>query len=262
MSTTHIDAISTPRLIAIGVLGAIGIFLFFLVTAAEMIGLVFIFLALLLLLGAFLPKLAAVLFCLAVLAVTALELPILKAAVTTAPTGCDVVVILGAQVDGEEPSPSLNDRIQAGADYLIANNSTLAVGSGAQGDDEIMTEAQCIENELLEIGVDPNRIFKEENSASTWENVSFSLALVDDGTALSSDGSRTLAEALEARGVTASDAKIAIVSSEYHCYRIQYLAKQAGRQVYVIAASTSDPISKINYFLREIPAMIKARLTT
>jgi uncharacterized SAM-binding protein YcdF (DUF218 family) len=146
---------------------------------------------------------------------------------------CQYIVVLGAKVNGTEPSRTLRERIDAAAAYLEANPDTVAVVSGGQGDDEGISEAQCMYNALVERGIDPNRIWMEDQATSTWENLNFSLDLIEAKT-----GTRP--------------EEIGLLSSEFHLYRGTLFAKECGVQAYGIPAKTGDRVYFINYFLREI----------
>ena len=54
------------------------------------------------------------------------------------------VVVLGAGVNGTVPSQALRERLEAAQDYLARYPEAIAVLSGAQGDGEAITEAQCM----------------------------------------------------------------------------------------------------------------------
>lgn len=80
------------------------------------------------------------------------------------------VVVLGAQVRNGAPSMILQGRIDAAFDYLNSNPDSHVVCTGGQGKNESMSEADCIEKELLAQGIDSDRIFKEVTSINTKQN--------------------------------------------------------------------------------------------
>lgn len=146
---------------------------------------------------------------------------------------CQYIVVLGAKVNGTEPSRVLRERIDAAAEYLNANPGTIAIVSGGQGSDEGISEAQCMYNGLVQRGIDPQRIWLEDQATSTWENLNFSLNLIEEKT-----GSRPT--------------EIGLLTSEFHLYRGTMFAKECGVEAYGIPATTGDTVYLINYFLREI----------
>ncbi len=143
------------------------------------------------------------------------------------------VVVLGAKVNDSGPSVSLWDRIYAARDYLNAHPDVIAVLSGGQGTDEPVAEAQAMYENLVALGIDPDRLWLEEEATSTWENLHYSLNLIEEKT-----GSRP-----ETLGV---------LSSEYHLFRASLFAKACGVEFVGIPAQTSRLPQKINHFMREV----------
>lgn len=159
-----------------------------------------------------------------------------KAAACQAPEGCQYVVVLGAGVRGTEPSAILRERLEAAKTYLEENPQTVCVVSGGQGDGEDITEAQCMFDWLVEHGIDQERIWMETRATSTRENLEFSMELIRERT-----------------GETPE--KLGIVSSEFHLFRASMIAKRLGVEAQLIPAETQAASLRINYFLREIPAI-------
>ena len=176
------------------------------------------------------------LLCLGLLAAFATGIPIAKAALAQPAPNCRYIVVLGAGLHGSVPSLTLMDRLNAAADYLIANPDTVCIVSGGQGPGEDMTEASCMEQILIEKGITPQRIWKEERSTSTYENLQFSMQLIQHQT-----GERPQ--------------QLGIVSSEYHVYRACMTAQSLNITPLGIPAKTSKISLFLNYFLREIPAV-------
>lgn len=145
---------------------------------------------------------------------------------------CQYLLVLGAGVNGTEPSLSLRERLTAALDYLNEHPDTVCIVSGGQGGGEDITEAQCMYDWLTAHGVAPERILMEEQATSTAENLSYSLAL------------------LEAVGEKPSE--IAVVSSEYHLFRAGLMAKRAGVTALGVPAHTGLWPLKVNYYFREI----------
>ena len=114
-------------------------------------------------------------------------------------------VVLGCRVYGERASLSLVERLEAAYDYLTENPEAACVVSGGQGDGENISEAECMYRWLVAKGIDKNRIYKEEESTSTEENIAFSKEVIKDN---------------------GLDERVAIVTSEYHSYRAGMIAKK------------------------------------
>lgn len=129
-------------------------------------------------------------------------------AAQTPPESPQAVVILGCRVRGTVPSAMLQRRLDAACPYLQANPDILVVVSGGQGENEDISEAQCMYDYLTAHGIDGQRILLEDKSTSTEENLRFSKAL------------------LEPLGIS----RVAIATDGYHQLRAKLLAKQAGLQ--------------------------------
>ena len=145
----------------------------------------------------------------------------------------EYLVVLGAKVRDDGPSVSLWDRIYAAADYLQAHPEAIAIVSGGQGEDEPITEAQSMCDELINLGIDESRIWMEDKATSTDENMRFSLDLIEEKT-----GSRP--------------EKLGILSSEYHLYRSSLMAKKLGIGFVGVPAQTSRLSQLINHAMREV----------
>ena len=109
------------------------------------------------------------------------------------------VVVLGCKVKRNcQPTLTLRERIDAAYDYLLEHPDAICIVSGGKGSDEGISEAECMYRELVEKGIGKERIYKEDKSTSTRENIAFSK------------------EIIEREGL---NPKIAIVTNEFHEYR-------------------------------------------
>ena len=167
----------------------------------------------------------------AVVAVT--EGIIIKASFGSPEENVDYLVVLGAKVRVTGPSASLWDRIYGAYDYLESHPNVTAIVSGGQGDDEPTAEAYSMYEELAALGIDPERIWIEDKATSTWENLHFSLDLIEEKT-----GKRP--------------EKIGVLSSEYHLYRASLFTRACGVEFVGVPAKTSRVTQKINHFMREV----------
>ena len=145
----------------------------------------------------------------------------------------EYVVVLGAKVNRHGPSVSLWDRICAAYEYAVDHPDTTLILSGGQGTDEPITEAECMHRELVELGIDPKQLRMEDEATSTWENLKFSLDLMEEET-----------------GVRPQ--KIGVLSSEYHLFRASLFAKACDVEFVGIPARTSRWGQRINHFMREV----------
>ena len=161
-----------------------------------------------------------VILVLVLLVVAITEAVIIKASFGDPKKSADYMVVLGAKVREDGPSVSLWDRIYGAYDYLQSHPDTIAIVSGGQGDDEPCTEAEAMYLALTDLGIEPDRVWIEPNSTSTWENLNFTLDLIQERT-----GSRP-----ETLGV---------LSSEYHLFRSSLFARECGVGFVGVPARTS-----------------------
>ena len=143
------------------------------------------------------------------------------------------LLVLGTVVDGDKPSPMLSDRIRGAYDYLTAHPDVICIVSGGKGDDVNLSEAECMYNELVEMGIAPERILMEDRATSTVENFRFSLTLIEEETGIRPE-------------------KLGVLSSEFHLLRARMFAREEGVTPIAIPARTTDPGMFMRYFLREI----------
>lgn len=147
-----------------------------------------------------------------------------------APNDLDYVIILGAGLNGDKPTRPLQQRINGAYEYSIVNRSAIFIASGGQGQYETISEAECIKRELIEMGVDPDRILIENRSTSTEENIRFSYDILNE------------------KGVT--DERVGILTNGFHIFRAKTIARNQGHHTYGVPATTLFPIG-IHYTVRE-----------
>ena len=139
------------------------------------------------------------------------------------------VVVLGCKVNGDRPSKMLRHRIEAAYDYLSENEDIKCIVSGGQGPDERISEAKCMFNNLVDMGISPDRILIEDKSTSTYENIKFSYEIIEQMN-LPKD--------------------ITIVTDGFHEYRASIIAEKQGINAYSYYAKTTK-IDLPYYWLRE-----------
>lgn len=152
------------------------------------------------------------------------------------PKTADVIIVLGAAVWENGPSPALRARIhhaqqlfhQGYADYFI-----LSGGQGLFGP----SEAQVMADLLKQYGIDESYLILEDQSTSTFENLRFSKEKMDE------------------YGFQSA----IIVTDTFHMKRALLIAKDVGISSYGSAAKESilnqNMSLKIYYTLREILAI-------
>ena len=122
-----------------------------------------------------------------------------------------VVVVFGCQVRADGAlSSHLSSRVKKAAEVLNEAPDAICIASGGQGEDEPTSEAEAIKNALVRRGIDADRIYLEDRSTSTIENLRFTL------------------ERLEELGYKRDECSFIFVSSRFHTPRIYLLADRFG----------------------------------
>ena len=168
--------------------------------------------------------------CIALIAAVVISCFMVKAMNDKPKNSQTTVVVLGCQINGETPSRMLKRRLDAAYDYLSENSDVKVIVSGGQGSDEVTSEADVMRKYLLKRGIEDSRIFMEDKSTSTEENLRFSK------------------EIIEKEGLCE---KITIVTDGFHQLRADILAKQQGIEARNISASTEKWLLP-TYWIREI----------
>lgn len=155
-------------------------------------------------------------------------------ACANAPKENATAVVLGCKVNGEKASRMLRERLDAALDYLEENPDAVCVVSGGQGSDEGISEAECMFRYLTEKGIAAERIYKEDKSTSTKENMKFSMEVIEE------NGLRE---------------DVAIISNEFHLYRAGMVAKECGMNYGTKPAATDIGLLP-TYYVRELYAIL------
>lgn len=151
----------------------------------------------------------------------------------------DVLIVLGAAVQGETVSLPLAHRLEKAVSYHLKNPDAVIVVSGGQGMQEKVTEALAMERYLLAKGVPQEKILKEERATSTYENFKYSAELLQE---YFPDGFQA-----------------AFVTNGFHVYRAAALAKKLGIRAHHLHAKIEWYTVAVNY-TREFCAVMKTWL--
>ena len=141
-----------------------------------------------------------------------------------------VLVVLGCRVRGETPSMMLRERLEAALNYLEEHPDAACVVSGGRGSGESISEAECMFRWLTERGVAPERIYREDASTDTWENLEFTQRILEE-------------EELGTR--------VALCTNEFHEYRAEKIAGSLGLEAGAVPARTSFWLLP-GYWIREL----------
>ncbi len=148
----------------------------------------------------------------------------------------DYAIVLGAGVNGTEPSASLRERIQAAKAYAEAYPDAILILSGSQGPNEGISEAQCMYDKLTEAGISPSRLYIEDQADDTEQNIQLSMDLIE-------------------RESGETPQTVCIISSEYHLLRAGMHGEELGITPLLYPARTENRLYFCNMFLREIVAV-------
>lgn len=169
---------------------------------------------------------------------------------TQAGDGPEVMVIFGCQVRKDGPSILLRDRLDTALAYLKDHPNTRIVVTGGKGDDEHMSEAQCMYDYLTGHGVSDAKILMEDQSRNTQQNIRNTLTLLEGGPFWDSI-------------VTPGQCRYVLVSSDFHLTRILMLwGRVTGTtaNVTTLPAPVSHAPSRVQMFFREPLALVKSFL--
>ncbi len=185
-------------------------------------------------------RLKVILTCLVILlaiVMTISEIPVISYMHKREKAQSDYCIVLGAGVHGKTPSRVLNQRIKATYDFLTEHPEAKAILSGGQGKGEDITEASCMKEKLVAMGIDESRLYLEEKSTSTKENFMFSKKLLDE--------------------IAPNTKEITVISSDTHLYRACFIASEEGFSAKGYYAYTDYHVLRFTYMLREGVAVWK-----
>lgn len=148
----------------------------------------------------------------------------------------DAIIVLGAGIRGESPSRSLAYRLDKAKEvYDGCGDGCLIIVSGGMEGDEIVTEASVMKRYLVGKGVPECDIIEEGRSTSTEENFLFSDEII--------------------RELLGEEAEVVFVTSGYHVFRSERVAKRIGVNASGVAAKDFSPLT-VNNYLRECAAIV------
>lgn len=143
----------------------------------------------------------------------------------------DCIIILGAGIWEDKPSPMLEDRLLEGIKLYQNSVSDKIIMSGDHGRREY-DEVNIMKNYAIEKGIPSENIFMDHAGFSTYESI------------------YRAKDIFEAK-------KVVIVTQEYHLYRALYIANQLGLEAYGVGADPRQYIGATYRELREILARDK-----
>ena len=171
----------------------------------------------------------------------------------------DYLIVLGAQVKGDEMSNSLRYRLEKALEYAEIHPNTVLVLSGGQGEGENISEAGMMYQYLKEHGVPEYQMIKEEQSTSTYENMVYSRLLIEER---ENERRTTIRNVMHAAGYLVPPDEevpihVGIVTSNFHMLRAKGIARKVGIQDPYGISSESDPVLFVHFCVRECFAILK-----
>lgn len=134
----------------------------------------------------------------------------------------DCIIILGAGIWGDSPSPMLEDRLMQGISLYKNNVSTKIIMSGDHGQEEY-DEVNVMKKFAIDKGVPSENVFMDHAGFSTYDSI------------------YRAKEIFQAKNIV-------IVTQKYHLYRALYVAEQLGLEAYGV---NSDPRKYSGQVFRE-----------
>ncbi len=143
----------------------------------------------------------------------------------------DCIIVLGAGIWGDKPSPMLEDRLLRAIELYKNNISSKIIMSGDHGKEDY-DEVNTMKNFAIEKDVPAEDIFMDHAGFSSYESI------------------YRAKEIFEAK-------KIVIVTQEYHLYRALYIANQLGVEAYGVPSDQRQYVGAGYREAREIMARNK-----
>ena len=143
----------------------------------------------------------------------------------------ECIIVLGAGIWGNKPSPMLEDRLLRAIELYKNNISPKIIMSGDHGKEDY-DEVNTMKDFAIEKGVPSENIFMDHAGFSSYESI------------------YRAKEVFEAK-------KIVIVTQEYHLYRALYIANQLGIEAYGVASDQRQYVGAGYREAREIMARNK-----
>lgn len=143
----------------------------------------------------------------------------------------DCILVLGAGVWGENPSPMLEDRLLRAIELYKNGVSSKIIMSGDHGREDY-DEVNIMKNFAIEKGVPSEDVFMDHAGFSSYESIYRAKEIFDCE-------------------------KIIIVTQNYHLYRALYIANQLGLEAYGVCSDQRQYVGAIYRELREILARDK-----
>lgn len=151
-------------------------------------------------------------------------------------SAAETVIVLGCKVDGTQPSLQLKNRCDVAAQFLKEKPYAVAVLSGGQGSDEDISEAECMKRLLVEAGIAESRLYLEEESTNTRENLSNSFEIIKENSLSQS---------------------ILVVTNEYHQCRAMLICRDLGLDLFHSRSCKTSAYTFLTFLTRDMLGVVK-----
>lgn len=155
-------------------------------------------------------------------------------AIQTKPKGDETVIVLGCGVYGAKPSLALIERMNEAIQFMNQHKNVKCIVSGGQGRLEDISEALAMYTYMTNEGIETDRIYQEDKSRNTDENICFSKRIIEE---------------------KKLNPSITLITQNYHMYRAMRIAKKYGFNCSGITAK-SRWYATPAYWLREVVAIL------
>ncbi|MDY3934524.1 MAG: ElyC/SanA/YdcF family protein [Bacilli bacterium] len=146
-------------------------------------------------------------------------------------TDADCILILGASIRNNQPSPMLKDRLTEGINLYNSGVSKKILVSGDHMADDY-DEVNVMKNYLIENDIPSEDIFMDHNGISSYDSIYRAKKIYNVN-------------------------KIVIVTQKYHLYRSLYIAKKLDIDAYGISSVDNEYSGQTKRDMREFLARIK-----
>lgn len=137
----------------------------------------------------------------------------------------------GIRATKDGPSTLLKGRINATADYLKKNENCVAVLTGGKCKRDFEHESHCMYRVLTDMDVDKVRLFIEDESLSTYENILFAQRIINKHN---------------------KEKNLAIITDSFHQLRARLIVRKLGINAHIGAVNSRTSFPYIaTYYVRE-----------
>lgn len=148
----------------------------------------------------------------------------------------EYVLVLGAKANNGKLSKTLINRLDTTIEYLNKHKTAKAVLCGGKEKNNEYSQAEYMQNYLVEKGISKDRLIVETKSKNTFENIKFALQKLDK-----------------------KPSEIMVISSSYHLFRAKFILYRFGVLARTVPAKTPKG-ALISSYVRETFAVVKTFL--